>query len=383
MSESKELMLPVAQRVAIAFKSEERAKQLTELAAKHKDITVITNDAGREQVHRAYMTLKTARVEVEKEGKGLRDDANKYRDGVIAEEKRLIALVSVEEDRLEALRDAWDKIEKDRLAAIAAKEQERKDAIRARISAIQQSPLTMAAASAELVGKAIAKLEGLATNDGQFEEFVAEAGMVKEATLAQLRELFNQRQEFEAAQEKLRLDAIAAAEQKAKQEAEAAVAAKIQAEKAAAERAELAKLLAEQAAREKAEQERQAEIARREREQLDRERAQQEAAAKAERDRIAAEEAAARKRIEDQQREADRLRKEADDKARREREAAEAELRRQQDALAAERKAAELKAQQERTAAQNAEREIIVHFVMDKFQISEPAADAKCRELFR
>ena len=54
------------------------------------------------------MALKNARIEVKDAGETARDDANQFRDGVIAEQKRLIGLVEPEEKRLLALRDAWD-----------------------------------------------------------------------------------------------------------------------------------------------------------------------------------------------------------------------------------------------------------------------------------
>ncbi len=49
--------------------------------------------------------LRNARVKIEKTGKGLRDDANKFAKAVIAKEKELIAIISPEEDRLKAIEE--------------------------------------------------------------------------------------------------------------------------------------------------------------------------------------------------------------------------------------------------------------------------------------
>ncbi|MFX8160626.1 hypothetical protein ABTL01_19900, partial [Acinetobacter baumannii] len=54
------------------------------------------------------MTLANARIAISKAGKEARDDATKFSKAVIEEEKRLIAIIEPEEDRLRGLRDAWD-----------------------------------------------------------------------------------------------------------------------------------------------------------------------------------------------------------------------------------------------------------------------------------
>lgn len=387
MSESTALTIP--QRAMVAFKSAEREKQLVALAAESVTITVITNAAGRDQCHAAMMRLKTARIEVEKEGKEIRDDAVKFGKGVIAEEKRLIEITSAEESRLQKLRDEWDN-------RIAAEKQAKIDKELARVAGIRGRIDSFAPLLIDCAGKHSSFIEGeirglvaLDISLATFDEFVAQANEARASVLERLREMLSERQSFEAAQEKLRLDAIAAAELKAKQEAEAAAAAKIEAEKVAAERAELAKLRAENERLAKIEQERQAEAARREREQLDRERAQQEAANKAEQDRIAAERAAMQKAA---QEELDRI--EAED-AKRKAEAARAEyaanvVREAEEArIAAERKALEdekaaslAKMLRERTKQQNEDREIIVNFVADKWNLVPSAALARIQELF-
>lgn len=363
--------LTVPQRAAVAFKSAEREKQLVALAAESVTITVITNAAGREQCHAAMMRLKNARIDVEKEGKEIRDDAVKFGKGVIAEENRLIAITSAEEMRLQTLRDAWDsRIAAEKQARLDA-ENARKAAIAAKIEAIRSSVVECAGKYAQYIDDKIAELSDMDINLGGFDEFVAQAKEARDYVVLRLREMYTERLAFEAAQEKLRLDAIAAAALKIRQDAEAAAAAKLEAEKVAAERAELAKLRAENERLAKLEQDRQAEAARREREQLDRERQQQEAAAKIERERIAAEAEVARKAHEQREAEAKRVR-----------DAEEARIAADRQKLADEQQAIELKAQRARTEAQEAERAIILGLVADKFQLSPEMALAKLRELF-
>lgn len=51
-----------------------------------------------EQVHNAQMELRNNRVEIEKQGKALRENAIKFQKDVLAVEKELIAIISTVED---------------------------------------------------------------------------------------------------------------------------------------------------------------------------------------------------------------------------------------------------------------------------------------------
>lgn len=51
------------------------------------------------------ISLKNARVKIEKTGKALREDALKFQKAVIAKEKELVAIIEPEEDRLQAIED--------------------------------------------------------------------------------------------------------------------------------------------------------------------------------------------------------------------------------------------------------------------------------------
>jgi hypothetical protein len=139
MSESKELTMP--QRVAVLLRSAEREATLKEMAGKSVTITTITNLAGYQQCHAARMVLKNQRIIIEKDGKAARDEANKFRAAVIAEEARLIGLIDPEESRLQAIQDAWDNEQKRIKEAKEEAERQRVAGIQARITRITNSPV--------------------------------------------------------------------------------------------------------------------------------------------------------------------------------------------------------------------------------------------------
>lgn len=64
-------------------------------------ITGINDKAGLDAVHRARMTVKTKRVEVQKTGKALREEANAYLKVVLTEEKRILTMLEPIEDHLQ------------------------------------------------------------------------------------------------------------------------------------------------------------------------------------------------------------------------------------------------------------------------------------------
>lgn len=357
MTESQALTVP--QRVAGLLKSVEREAALKELAEKSITITTITNPAGYQQCHAARMVLKNQRIIIEKDGKAARDEANKFREAVIAEEKRLIALIDPEETRLKGIQDGYDAEQERIKQAKAEAERQRIAGIQARIARIANSPVGATGKDAAQIQAQLNAVQAIAI-DASFAEFQGEATDAKTTAVVTLTEMHTERVAFEEAQ----VRAEAERQQRAQEEAE-------ERERVAAERAELARLRAEQEAREEVERKR-----------LEQERLQQEAAAKAERERIAAEEAAARERIEAEQREADRIRQEADDKARREREAAAAELKRQQDELAAQQEAARVKAQKDLTAKKQKQKAEITELVAGHLKISAEKTVALLKELY-
>lgn len=305
-AESRALSLP--ERAAVALGSSKTETDLRELVKKSADIVAVSNMAGRDQAHRIGMDLKTARVLIEKTGKAAREDATAFSKAVIAEEKRLVEIITPEEDRVFALRDEWDtKVENERQAKIAA-EAERMRKIASAIEGIRERETdairkckTAADTQVEIDG-----LEQLAITQDVYQERFDEAVSLKATVLESMRTVMAGRVAAEAA------------------EVARQTAAKAEAERIEAERAELAKLRAEAAERERL--------------------------AKIESDRVAAEQAAEAKRLADlavaQAAEARRQQEEAAaaaraDQAERDRVAAQvkAQLEQQAAALAAERAA--------------------------------------------
>ncbi|MHB1939023.1 MAG: hypothetical protein ACYCOR_20985 [Acidobacteriaceae bacterium] len=279
----------------------ERKAQLAELATKSHRIVQVIDSASYAECHGARMPLKAMRVEIQKAGKLAREDATAFSKAVIAKEKELIDVIAPEEQRLQALQDAWDAARQAEKDAIAAVEKARLDAITEKINTIHSMPLQAVGKSASAIHTL---LESVRCIDPSFAAEQADyATRVRDEVVATLSAIHAQAVEAEA-----------------------------EAARLAAERAELAQLRAEQEARQ-AEESRQAAAARAEADRL----------AQIERDRLDAE-MREKMRIEA----ADRAQAEAAIRA--EREAAEAALR-------AERDAAEAKARAERVAAELIETE--------------------------
>jgi len=252
-SENNALSLP--QRAAVALGSSKTESDLRDLVKKSADIVEVNNMAGRDQAHRIGMDLKTARVLIEKTGKAAREDATAFSKAVIAEEKRLVEIITPEEDRVFALRDQWDtKVENERQAKIAA-EAERMRKIASAIEGIREreTDVIRICKTAAHTQDEIACLEKLPITKDTFQERFDEAVVLKATVLNSMRTVLAGRVAAEAA------------------EVERAAAAKAEAERIEAERAELVKLRAEAAERERL--------------------------AKIESDRIAAEQAAEAKRL--------------------------------------------------------------------------------------
>jgi hypothetical protein len=250
------IVLPPAKRAAVALKSEAAEAHLRELVAKTAAITNVVDKNGREEAHRAAMSLKNARVAIKNTGEVAREDAVAFQKAVVSEVARLAAITAAEEDRLFKLRDDFDakvaaeKAERERIEA------ERKAAIRAKIDLIAALPVKHAAADSEGLNAVLAQLARITTTADEYAEFAAEASQAVETAAAALLELRNaarQREEAEAERQR----------------------------KVEADRLELERLRAEQEARAKAEREAAAE---------------RERQAQAERDRVEAERRAAAER---------------------------------------------------------------------------------------
>jgi vacuolar-type H+-ATPase subunit I/STV1 len=236
-------LIPASERAALALQSNKTEQHLLALATKHAGITLVVDKAGREQAHGAAMELTRARTAVVNAAKEARDDATKFSKAVIAEEKRLIAIVEPEEIRLKAVRDTWD-TEQARIKREAEeRERARVLAITGRISEIKGFyALTTQCRTAERVKTLIDKLA--AYDLSGFDEFDAEAAQAHADTTKAMVDHFAAlaEREAEAARVKAEREELARQQAEAKRQADAMAAQqKAEADRLAAERAEFAR----------------------------------------------------------------------------------------------------------------------------------------------
>ena len=253
--------LAPAARALVALNSTDTEFALLILAGKHSGLVKIKDKVDREQVHGAAMELMRARTSINERADDAREGAKKFNAAVIAEQKRLVALVEPEEKRLKSLRDAYD-TEQERIKREAEeKERARMLALGARIQEIRGfARLAQDCRSSDAVRRLV---DRLATIDMTgFAEFEAEAINVLTETRQQVEQVLNARMstEAEAARLKAEREELARQQAEAKQKAEElAVQQKAEADKLAEERAAFA-LQQKEAADKLAEQ--QAEVAR-------------------------------------------------------------------------------------------------------------------------
>lgn len=180
--------LAPAERAAVVLQSEKAAAELTALVESSQSITAITSADGRTECHAAAMKARAARVAIEKSGKDARDDATAFSKAVIAEEKRLVAIIEPEQDRLLILRDGWDaKIEAEKAAKIEA-ERLRVATIRDRIDGMRDAAVRAVGKDARTIGMMVSMMTDTPI-DESFAEFADEAEGVKRATLAKLADM--------------------------------------------------------------------------------------------------------------------------------------------------------------------------------------------------
>lgn len=219
MSNTQSTALTVIERAKQALKvSPEFEKELRELAQASVTITTITNDDGRTQVHAARMALKNRRIELETDAETAREDSNAFSRAVIAEQKRLIALIQPEEKRLQALQDAHDAKAEAEKQRKADAELQRVEGIRSRIDNDIRGAVTGSAGrSAEQIATTIADVERISI-DESFAEFSEQAREARIAAIAGLRQLHTSAVASEAAAVQLAKDRAELAELRAAQE---------------------------------------------------------------------------------------------------------------------------------------------------------------------
>lgn len=241
--------LPPAERAAIVLDATKAEAQLRAMVTETADINEVKDKDSRAMVHNAAMKLKNARVAIEKTGKAARDDANAFSKAVIAEENRLKAIITTEEDRLFKLRDDYDQQVEAEKQERERKERERVDSIKSRIAAIKALPLESANDPSAQLHQTIHDLTDLEIGD-DFAEFKEEAGAAKWDAIGALQRLWDAAITREAENARLQAEAERLAALRAEEEA------KLQEErdKLAAERAELEAMRAELAAQKAAAQ---------------------------------------------------------------------------------------------------------------------------------
>ncbi|PVX84318.1 hypothetical protein [Paraburkholderia unamae] len=310
MSQKQTTELTVVERAALALGTSERETKLRELVANFTTITEIKNAAARDQCHGALMTLRTTRTDITKAGKTARDDANAFSKAVIAEEKRLVAIIEPEETRLQTLRDVWDEAREAEKRAAAEADARRIAAIRAQINEIRACVAVAVGKSSAEIDGAIAALEAEQIGTDRFAELTGEAEAARGETLDKLAEMFAaaRKQEAEAARlaaERAELERQRAELDEQRRRDEEARVERERVEREAREAREAAER-AEREARERAEAEQRARAEAARREQQAREDAERRAAIDAEERRLAAE------RAEMQRRQAELARAEAE-----------------------------------------------------------------------
>lgn len=215
---NKEIQLPIdvvqpdvitdlapADRALLALKSSQTEVTLRELATKHASLIEIKDKPGREQVHGAAMELMRARTSIKNVADEARDDAKKFNLAVLAEEKRLTAMVEPEEKRLKALRDAWDDEQARIKKEAEEKERNRLMALAERIQEIRGfARLAQDCRSSDAVRRLVERMAGLDMMG--FEEFEAEAVNVFAETRQQVENTLNTRLATEAEAARLKAE---------------------------------------------------------------------------------------------------------------------------------------------------------------------------------
>lgn len=174
--------LTLPQRAAVALNSSKYEQDLLALIDQSKDLVEAKDNTGRDQIHRAAMSLANARIAITKVAKAAREDATAFSSAVIAEQNRLIGIVKPHEDRLFAARDIWDeKIEAEKQAKIAA-ERLRIETIKKSIDRVRDLPALCVGQSISGVEQILNDLNETGYKDTFYEEFLSEVESVAQVS---------------------------------------------------------------------------------------------------------------------------------------------------------------------------------------------------------
>jgi hypothetical protein len=212
--------LTVVERAAMALRTITTDEKLRELVKGSADIKEITNADGYKQCHAARMTYKRMRIEIEKTGKEARDEAISFGKAVIAEEKRLVGIISVEEERLDAIQTAYDdRKEEERKAKVEA-ERQRVAELQRRIAGFAAIPARFVGRPAEEIRVALQELQATEV-DETFADLRPIAVETHRVAVQQLQGLLTEREAFEAEQERQRHEQLRLQAARAQQELDA------------------------------------------------------------------------------------------------------------------------------------------------------------------
>lgn len=199
-------VLTIDQKVDLALNSSQNEVLLLKLAAKSVNITTITNNDGYQECHAARMTLRNQRVALEKVGKAARDEAQKFSKAVIAEERRLIAIIEPEEKRLQVIQDAFDAIKEAEKTAALTQEKLRVEAHQRLIESIRSTPLAYVGKSSQEIKMQIVELNKI--KFGGLEEYTEMATKAHFETIEKLDEMLEAALKSEEAARKAAEQAI-------------------------------------------------------------------------------------------------------------------------------------------------------------------------------
>ena len=198
--------LTVTERASTAIGFKSRESELKQLATAAKSITVITNGDGYKEANAQRLVLKNTRLAITHASKNARDDATAFSKACIAEEKRLIALIAPDEERIEALQKAWDAKEEAERQRKINEENARQERIRTAIEAIQMHALDAVGKPSATVRQFIEACELIVIDEAMFEEHTDLAAMTKADALGALKITLDKAVAFEAEQERIRKD---------------------------------------------------------------------------------------------------------------------------------------------------------------------------------
>ncbi len=222
--------ISIIERAQVALNSSATEKELAALSVKFKDIVVVKDKDQRADCHSALMEVKKARTGIESTGKTARDDANKFSKAVIAEEKRLITIVSAEEDRLAKLRDDYDQALAKEAELRAEEERQRIQAVRDQITKIRNTPAQCVNQDIAELRITIDSLQNAPLDADYFGELILEAKIAHKEMIESLDKLLAQKIADKEEAERREAERMRLAEQAAAQ-------AQVAAEQAAAAQA--------------------------------------------------------------------------------------------------------------------------------------------------